>query len=191
MLANFFRGLRQTFCLVLIGVLTVLSLGLGSAPALAELNDDNYDGNIFALYAGNGSIVPPRFSLEQSFKQEKPTLLIFYVDDSRDSKQFSSVVSQLQAPYGRAANFVAVAADSFPAQESYEKTDPGYYFKGAVPQTVLFDAAGNIVLNEVGQVSYETIDDKMREVFNLLPRTESTELRRRPINEVNSELVAD
>jgi hypothetical protein len=189
MLANFFRGLRQTFCLALIGVLTVLSLG--GAPALAELNDDNYDGNIFALYAGNGSIVPPRFSLEQSFKQEKPTLLIFYVDDSRDSKQFSSVVSQLQAPYGRAANFVAVAADSFPAQKSYEKTDPGYYFKGAVPQTVLFDTAGNIVLNEVGQVSYETIDDKMREVFNLLPRTESTELRRRPINEVNSELVAD
>lgn len=191
MLANFLSGLRQTFCLALIGVLTVISLGLGGAPALAELTDDNYDGNIFALYAGNGSIVPPRFSLEQSFKQEKPTLLIFYVDDSRDSKQFSSVVSQLQAPYGRAANFVAVAADSFPAQESYEKTEPGYYFKGAVPQTVLFDAAGNIVLNEVGQVSYETIDDKMREVFGLLPRTESTELRRRPINEVNSELVAD
>ncbi len=199
MLANFFRGLRLsvrlTFSFVLVGLLTglltMLSLGFGGAPALADLNDDNYDGNIFALYAGNGSIVPPRFSLAQSFKQEKPTLLIFYVDDSRDSKRFSSVVSQLQAPYGRAANFVAVAADSFPYQDSYEKTEPGYYFKGAVPQTVLFDAAGNIVLDQVGQVSYETIDDKMRELFDLLPRTESTELRRRPINEVNSELVPE
>ena len=193
MLADFFRRLRSTLRLMLASVLLIatLWLSLGSASALADLNDDNYDGNIFALYAGNGSIVPPKFSLAQSLKQDKPTLLIFYVDDSRDSKKFSSVVSQLQAPYGRAANFVAVAADSFPFKDSYEKTEPGYYFKGAVPQTVLFNAAGSVVLDEVGQVSYEKLDDKMRELFDLLPRTESSALRRRPINEVNGELVAE
>lgn len=168
-----------------------LWVSIGTVPAWADLNDDNYDGNIFALYAGNGSIVPPRFTLPQSLKQEKPTLLIFYVDDSRDSKQFSSVVSQLQAPYGRVANFVAIAADSVPVKASYAPDEPGYYFEGAVPQTVLFDAEGKVVFNQVGQVAYETIDDKMREVFDLLPRTESTELRRRPINEVNGELVAE
>ncbi|NBD32643.1 MAG: thioredoxin family protein, partial [Cyanobacteria bacterium] len=27
--------------------------------AIAGLDDDRYDGNIFALYAGNGSLVPP------------------------------------------------------------------------------------------------------------------------------------
>jgi hypothetical protein len=197
MLANFFQRLRSV-CSALLATnlamglvigLAVASLGWPIAPALAELNDDNYDGNIFALYAGNGSIVPPRFSLKESFQQDKPTLLFFYVDDSRDSKRFASVVSQLQAPYGRAANFVAVAADSFPDQESYDKSEPGYYFQGAVPQTVVFDADNNVVFNEVGQVSYEVIDDKMREIFNLLPRTESKELRRRPINEVNTELV--
>ncbi len=197
MLANFFRRLRLKLGLMLrptlasVLLIATLWLSLGSATALADLNDDNYDGNIFALYAGNGSIVPPKFSLAQSFKQAKPTLLIFYVDDSRDSKKFSSVVSQLQAPYGRVSNFVAVAADSFPFKDSYEKTEPGYYFKGAVPQTVLFDAAGNVVFDEVGQTSYEKIDDKMREIFDLLPRTESSELRRRPINEVNGELVAE
>ncbi len=118
-------------------------------------------------------------------------LLIFYVDDSRDSKQFSSVVSQLQAPYGRAANFVAIAADSVPVKAFYAPDEPGYYFEGAVPQTVLFDAEGKVLFNQVGQVAYEMIDDKMREAFDLLPRTESTELRRRPINEVNGELVAE
>lgn len=189
MLANFFRGL----CLTLVGMLTVVGLwcSLGSAPALAELNDDNFDGNIFALYAGNGSIVPPKYNLSQSFKQDKPTLLFFYVDDSRDSKRFSSVVSQLQAPYGRAANFIAIAADSIPVKESYTRDEEGYYFKGAVPQTVVFDQKHSVVLNEVGQVAYEKIDDKLREVFDLLPRTESVELRRRPVNEVNTELVAD
>ncbi len=192
MLANFFRRLRLTLGLTLVGGLAIATLWLSSGtPALADLNDDNYDGNIFALYAGNGSIVPPKFSLAQSLKQHKPTLLVFYIDDSRDSKKFSSVVSQLQAPYGRVANFVAVAADSFPFKDSYEKTEPGYYFEGAVPQTVLFDAAGNVVLNEVGQVSYEKLDDKMREIFDLLPRTESSELRRRPINEVSGEMVAE
>lgn len=193
MLANFFGRLGLALRLTLVGVLAIatLWLSLGSPPALADLNDDNYDGNIFALYAGNGSIVPPKFSLAQSLKQDKPTLLVFYVDDSRDSKKFSSVISQLQAPYGRVANFVAVAADSFPFKDSYDKTEPGYYFKGAVPQTVLFDAAGNVVLDEVGQASYEELDDKMREMFDLLPRTESAELRRRPINEVNGELVPE
>ncbi|MFK8184956.1 MAG: thylakoid membrane photosystem I accumulation factor [Phormidesmis sp.] len=174
-------------------VLTITSLiwSFAAAPALAGLDDDNYDGNIFALYAGNGSIVPPRFSLAQSFKQDKPTLLFFYVDDSRDSKRFASVVSQLQAPYGRAGNFVAVAADAISDLDSSDKNQPSYYFKGAVPQTVIFDAENNVVFNEVGQISYEEIDDKLREVFDLLPRTESVELKRRPINEVNSELVAD
>lgn len=187
------RPFFRTIASALVAVLMVVSLwaGMGSAPARADLNDDNYDGNIFALYAGNGSIVPPRFSLPQSLKQDKPTLLVFYVDDSRDSKQFSSVVSQLQAPYGRVANFVAVAADSVPVKETYAPNEAGYYFDGAVPQTVLFDTKGEVVLNEVGQVPYETIDDKMRELFDLLPRTESTELRRRPINEVNGELVAE
>ena len=177
--------------LVVMGLFIGLWASFGSAPAWADLKDDNYDGNIFALYAGNGSIVPPRFTLPQSLKQDKPTLLVFYVDDSRDSKQFSSVISQLQAPYGRAANFVAIAADSVPVKETYAPDEAGYYFAGAVPQTVLFDAEGKVLFNQVGQVPYEAIDDKMREVFDLLPRTESVELRRRPINEVNGELVAE
>ncbi|MEL6161733.1 MAG: thylakoid membrane photosystem I accumulation factor [Cyanobacteria bacterium J06623_5] len=185
MLVSVFRKLFLT----LLGALLILALW--STPAWAGLNDDSYDGNIFALYAGNGSIVPPKFSLAQSLQQKKPTLLFFFVDDSRDSKKFSSVISQLQAPYGRAANFIAIAADSIPTQDSYPPTDPGYYFQGAVPQTVVFDQAGTIVFNEVGQVPYETIDDKLRDVFDLLPRTESVELRRRPVNEVNSELVAE
>lgn len=159
--------------------------------AWAGLEDDNYDGNIFALYAGNGSLVPPKASLAQSFQYNKPALLVFYVDDSSDCKRFASVVSQLQAPYGRAANFIPVMADSIPLKENFDKTEPGYYFEGSVPQTLVFDAEGNVRLNEIGYVSYEAIDDVMREVFDLLPRSESVELRRRPVNEVNSELVEE
>ena len=185
MLVHFFRRL----CLLLLGVVTIFSLW--STPARAGLTDDNYDGNIFALYAGNGSIVPPRYSLAQSFQQDKPTLLFFFVDDSQDSKAFASVISQLQAPYGRAANFIAIAADAIPEQASYKPDEPGYYFKNKVPHTVIFNADDQVVFNEIGQVPYEKIDDTLRDVFDLLPREESVELKRRPINEVNSELVTD
>ncbi|PSN16568.1 thioredoxin family protein [filamentous cyanobacterium CCP5] len=177
------------FCLTLL-LIAISWLGQPSA-AWAGLNDDKYDGNIFALYAGNGSLVPPRVTLKQSFEQDKPTLMVIYVDDSRDCKQFSSIISQLQAPYGRAANFIPIMADAIPVKETYAPTDPGYYFEGAVPQTVVFDQQGNVRFNQVGITSYEAIDDVLREVFNLLPRSESEELRRRPVNEVNSELVQE
>ncbi len=83
-----------------------------SPAAQASLQDDRFDGNIFALYAGNGSLVPPRMPLSQAIAEHRPSLLVFYLDDSRDCKQFASVVSQLQAPYGRAVEFIPVNADT-------------------------------------------------------------------------------
>lgn len=177
----------------MIGVLLLVVtgwLGWGGMPsAIAGLTDDHYDGNIFPLYAGNGSLVPPRMSLEQSLAQGRPTLLVIYVDDSTDCKQFSSVISQLQAPYGRVASFIPIMADSIRVKDHYEPTEPGYYFKGQVPQTVVFDSQGKVMFNQTGMTSYEAIDDVMRQVFDLLPRSESVELRRRPVNELNVELV--
>lgn len=162
---------------------------LGTPPALAKLNDDNYDGNVFVLYAGNGSLVPSRVTLAASLKQHKPVLLVFYVDDSRDCKQYATVVSRLQDPYGRAASFIPIDIDSLPPKSTYTPAEPGYYYDGLVPQTVLIDQKGKVVLNETGQVPYERVDDVFRKVFDLLPRSESVELRRRIVNEFNTELT--
>lgn len=157
--------------------------------ALASLNDDRFDGNIFALYGGNGSLVPPRVSLADSLKAHKPALLVFFVDDSSDCKQYASTISQLQEPYGRAANFIPINIDSLPVNSTSTSTEPGYYYQGFVPQVVLIDQEGKVVLNEIGQTSYEQIDDVFREVFDLLPRSESIELKRRMVNEINIEIV--
>ena len=119
--------------------------------AHASIEDDHFDGNIFALYAGNGSLVPPRVTLEQSFSGERPTLLTFYIEDSKDCKQFSNVVSQLQAYYGRVIDFIAINVDSIPTQASYTPQEPGFYYKGKVPQTLLFDAAGKKNARGYGQ----------------------------------------
>jgi hypothetical protein len=162
---------------------------MGMPSALAGLHDDRYDGDIFALYAGNGSLVPPRFTLEEALKRDRPILLTLYIDDSSDCKLYSSIISQVQGFYGRAADLLAVRADSIPVKTSYAPTEPGYYYKGIVPQTIIFDASGKVVLNETGNVAFERLDDTFRELFALLPRSESIPLKRRAVNEINTELV--
>ncbi|NJK37671.1 MAG: thioredoxin family protein [Oscillatoriales cyanobacterium RM1_1_9] len=165
--------------------------GLGMPSALAGLEDDGFDGNIFALYSGNGSLVPPRVTLTDSFNRAKPALLVFYIDDSRDCKTFATTVSQLQQFYGRAADFIPISADAIAPETVDDPKEPGHYYRGLVPQTVLINQAGEVVLDEVGQVSFETIDDQFRQVFDLLPRAESKELKRKAINEINTELVRE
>ena len=184
---------RRLLAIAMLGLLaTFSSLLLWATPAaIASLNDDHFDGNIFALYAGNGSLVPPRLSLAESLERDKPALLVFYVDDSKDCKQYSSVISHLQAFYGRAASFIPISVDAIAPKTSYEPTEPGYYYQGFVPQTVIIDSEGQVALNASGQVSFEQVDDAFRIVFNLLPRSESTDLKRRsiPVNELNTEIV--
>lgn len=175
--------------------LLILIVGLGcllvtdTQPALASFDKDTFDGNIFVLYAGNGSLVPPKVTLAQSLKGDKPTLLVFYTDDSRDCKQYAAVVSRLQAFYGRATDFLPISVDTIPPKSTYTPNEPGYYYSGFVPQVVLFDQSGKIVLNDKGQVPFERVDDAFRKVFNLLPREASVELKQRPVNEFNTELV--
>ncbi|OWY69372.1 thioredoxin family protein [cyanobacterium TDX16] len=171
-------------------LLLVFSCCLGMPSALAGINDDNYEGNIFVLYGGNASLVPPKTTLEKSMAaSDRATLLVLYLDDCSDCKQYASAVSRMQAFYGRATDIIPVNVDTILPELTYKPTEPGYYYKGAVPQVIVFDKAGKVVLNQTGQVPYERVDDSLREVFDLLPRTESSELKRRSFNEFSSEVT--
>lgn len=180
------RRLLFTRFLLLLGCLFFLSM----PSALAGINDDRFEGNVFVLYGGNASLVPARTTLEKSLAQDdRATLVVFYLDDCSDCKQYAPTVSRLQAYYGRATNIIPVNADAIPSKSSYAPTETGYYYEGVVPQVVVFNQAGKVVLNQKGQVPYEQVDDTLREVFNLLPRSESVELKRRAFNEFSSELA--
>jgi hypothetical protein len=162
-----------------------------TSPALASINDDRYEGNIFILFGGNGSLVPPRMDLATSLKREKPAILVFYVDDSSDCKQFSGLINQVQEFYGKAASIIPVSVDSFVEQAKYTPNEPAYYYSGVVPETVILDQKGKVVYDGKGQVPYEEIDDVLREVFDLLPRSESLVLKRRSFNEFNSGMTQE
>ena len=169
----------------------VVSLSFCTFPAAATINDDRYEGNVFVLFGGNGSLVPPRMNLATSLEREKPAILVFYVDDSSDCKQFSIVVTRLQEFYGRAASIIPVSIDSFIAKEQYSPDEPAYYYSGVVPETVILDQQGKVVYDGKGQVPYEEMDDALREVFDLLPREESEVLKKRSFNEFNSGMTKE
>ncbi len=173
--------------LVVISLLVVLTSSVWwTSSALATIEDDRYEGNVFVLFGGNGSLVPPRMDLPTSLKREKPAILVFYVDDSSDCKQFSGLVTRIQEFYGRAASIIPVTVDSFIDKDKYSPDEPAYYYSGVVPETVILDQKGKVVYDGKGQVPYEEIDDVLREVFDLLPRSESEVLKRRSFNEFNS-----
>lgn len=191
MLHSPIRAIRswQRLCTRLLLLLGCLFF-LGMPSALAGIKDDNYEGNVFVLYGGNASLVPAKESLEKALQQsQRASVLILYLDDCSDCKQYAPVVSRLQAFYGRATNIIPVNVDALPSKSSYAPNEAGYYYEGVVPHVVVFNQAGKVVLNQKGQVPYEQIDDILREVFDLLPRSESIELKRRHINEFSSELA--
>ncbi len=158
--------------------------------ALADKYNDRFDGNIFVVYAGNGSLVPPRLTLQQSLARKMPVVLVYYLDDNSDCKQFAPVVSRIQEFYGGGASIIPVSVDSIPMKEEYRPEEVGYYYRGAIPQTVILDQNGNKVFDQVGQIEFERVDDVLREVFGLPPRGESTVLRK-SFNEFNSEFISD
>ena len=51
---------------------------------------------------------------------------------------------------------------------------------------MILNQKGKVVYDGKGQVPYEEIDDSLRKVFDLLPRSESVTLKRRSFNEFNS-----
>ena len=88
MQSNKHSVLNATYALIL-----SFLLFLAAPPsAIADINTNSYDGNIFALYAGNGALVPPSTSLEEAVKLKKPILLAFYLDDNNSSKRFAPLL---------------------------------------------------------------------------------------------------
>ncbi len=176
---------------VLVGLLLTGTLLLwpGVAPVRASLTSNSYDGNIYALYAGNGSLVPPRASLEQALAEHRPAVVVYYLDDDAASKQFAPVVSELQRLWGNSVELIPLVTDPLQNRPDRGPRDPGHYWHGRIPQVVVFDSAGKVVLDQAGQVPLEAINDAVGQATGI---TIPEELRRSTtvsINELNAEVV--
>jgi hypothetical protein len=131
-----------------------MALGVLAWPGMAraDLENDRYDGNIFALYAGNGSLVPPRLSLAEALELHRVTVLVYYLDDSATSKQFAGVVSELQRVWGSAIELLPLVTDPLQGRADEGPSDPLHYWRGSIPEVVVLGGDGRVVLTGSGQV---------------------------------------
>ncbi len=134
------------------GLRWLISFVLLSATAVqAGLKDNTYEGNIFVIYGGNGEIIPPRKTLEESLQRKQAVMLIFYVNDSKDCKVYTPIITRLQVEFNREVNFIALNVD---ALTDLNNSQAAKYFTGKVPHTVLFDKQGKKIYEFSGTKTY-------------------------------------
>ena len=171
--------------------LLVAAMVLLPSSAWASRLDNAYDGNIFSLYAGDGAMVPPRNSLADSLRRHRPTVLAFYLDDSSDSKRFAPTLSRLNGEFRTVADVIALSTDSLDPSEEAALDNPSHYWRGLIPQVVIFDQVGEVVLDRVGQIPLEDLEQSLS-LASGLPLPEANANRRTQameVNEINAEVV--
>lgn len=168
-------------------VLALLLVGLLAWPmgAWASLDNDRYDGNIFALYAGNGSLVPPRLTLADALADHRVTLLVYYLDDSAVSKRFAGVVSELQRVWGNSIELIPLVTDPLQGRVDAGPSDPLHYWRGVIPQVVVLGPEGQVVLDAPGQVEIDIIHAALSKATGLPLPPSSSERRMTSFNELN------
>ena len=128
-------------------------------PSIASRDTDSYDGNIFPIYAGNGAIVPPQTTLKESLKNERISVLFFYLDDSSDSKAMAPVISGLDLIWRNNIDIIALTTDELQNEKSNsDPKKPNFYWNGLIPQTIILDNNGDIKFDSNGMVDIDDLN---------------------------------
>nr|AUG32263.1 hypothetical protein PLO_264 [Paulinella longichromatophora] len=168
----------------------LLSLFLLTTSAHASRTSNSYDGNIYSLYAGNGSLVPPAISLTEAIKDHRVIVLAFYLDDSMESKMFAPVLSEIQRLWGRSIELIILPTDPLQWQNNSDFLQPAYYWHGRIPQIVVIDKSGSVLLDEEGQISIESVNSAISKASGRESPLELQTSETLSFNELNSELVS-
>ena len=158
-------------------------------PVYSARDTNSYDGNIFPIYAGNGSLVPPPSTLSESLKNERTSVLVFYLDDSSTSKEFAPVVSGIKLLWSSSVDLIPLSIDELDNDDQKTSKDPGFYWHGKIPQVVILDGKGNVLLDKEGQVSFDEINNAITKGTGL--EKPDFDLTVKSFNEYNSEPSKD
>ena len=161
------------------------------APVGAVLNTDSYDGNIYALYAGNGSLVPPASTLSEAMDAGRTSVVIYYLDDSAVSKRFAPVVSELQRLWGQNIDLIPLTTDDLQGSPARGAKDPAMYWKGSIPQVVVIGPDSRVVFDREGQVPLSEINQAISSATGLPPPDLGDIKQDGSFNEVNVEVTSN
>ena len=144
--------------------LLIILIVFSSNPANASRGNDSYDGNIFPIYAGNGSIVPPKTTIKESLKNKRTSVLFFYLDDSSESKAMAPVISGLDLLWRENIDVIALTTDELQNEEALkEPTQPNFYWNGLIPQTIILDGNGEVKFDQNGMVDFGDLNNILSE----------------------------
>ena len=155
----------------------------------AALDNDNYEGNIFTIVTGNGALVPPSSTLRESLANKRTSVLVFYLDDSRTSKAFAPVVSGIKLLWPSEIDLIPLTTDELQNTITDDPKDPAYYWNGNIPQVVVINSEGEVILSEDGQVNIQKINSAISQSTGL--DTPDFTVSIKSFNEYNSEAAKD
>ena len=171
-------------------LLSLLVLMLIQAqPANSARDTNSYDGNIYPIYAGNGSLVPPSTTLSKSLENKRTSVLVYYLDDNASSKLFAPVVSGIKLLWSTSVDLIPLTTDELQNKPSKDPKEPSYYWHGVIPQVVIIDGEGNVVLDQEGQVPIESINAAISSATGLKEPSFTVSIK--SFNEYNSEPSKD
>ena len=137
----------------------IILIFFSSFPAKASRDTNSYDGNIFPIYAGNGAIVPPQTTLEESLKNRRVSVLFFYLDDSSDSKAMAPIISGLDLIWRNNIDLIALTTDEFQSDNSEtDSNQPNFYWNGLIPQTIILNSNGEVKFDKNGMVDIDDLN---------------------------------
>ena len=137
----------------------ILLIFFVSYPVNASRDTNSYDGNIFPIYAGNGAIVPPQTTIEESLKNGRVSVLFFYLDDSSDSKAMAPVISGLDLIWRNNIDLIPFTTDELQSDKSESNPNqPNFYWNGLIPQTIILDSKGEVKFDKNGMVNIDDLN---------------------------------
>ena len=158
---------------------------LSPYEADASRDSDSYDGNIFPIYAGNGAIVPPQTTLQESLKNNRVAVLFFYLDDSSDSKAMAPIISGLDLIWRNNIDIIALTTDELQDKKKSDRPiDPHNYWNGLIPQTIIINTDGKVEYDQNGIINIDDLNKVIGELKGI--DLNETEFSVESFNEYNS-----
>ena len=146
----------------------ILLIFFVSYPVNASRDTNSYDGNIFPIYAGNGAIVPPQTTIEESLKNGRVSVLFFYLDDSSDSKAMAPVISGLDLIWRNNIDLIAFTTDELQSEKSESNPNqPNFYWNGLIPQTIILNSKGEVKFDKNGMVNIDDLNKIIGEIIGI------------------------
>ena len=155
-------------------------------PVYGSRISDSYDGNIFPIYAGNGSLVPPQTTLKEAINNKRVSILFFYLDDSADSKALAPIIAGLDLIWKNNIDIIPITTDELQNKDFTDPIDEGFYWNGYIPQTIIIDENGLVKFDKNGLIDLDEVNKVISEIKGI--ELEDSSFVVESFNEYNSQI---